>query len=471
MKNHKLSILKFSPSLLILSLVFLFNPNYNIIDPLPDFVAYFALASLIGRKGDFIPYLSEAKKMLKRLGLLGLLKIPAVFVMYANVTSGRDIIPLFTLVFSTLEIILLIGAVDNLFLGLYYVGERSSADRIIAPFKLLGHSFKAEAVMKMSYVFLITKSAFAFLPEMCLLTVESPKTALKLRAMYLPSLLISLITVALLGVIWLVLCLKYLKCVKDGCNADTLGELIEKEDMEVLIRKTKLKSTANTLTLLGFSTLFLFDLRFAETGEVNILPHFLFGLILLGISLKLFDGKIHKIAVSVSSVLYSLSSILFGIFNIRFLDNFSYKELSDSFANPEAIEAYKTVEILAALEALFFFLTVVSVALGFISFIIKNTALSPSDPSYSKQDKQRHVYLSVKSGIAFLIMLAVGLLKCLNVYFKAEVILIFGRTDLIFSGKAPWLGTVIFITVILLTLFFHATVEDVKEDVKLKYKD
>jgi hypothetical protein len=92
--------------LVILSLVFLFNPNVNLIDVLPDFVAYVILLLVIGSHAESIPYLSECKGALIKLTLVTLIKIPAFTIMYSNMVSGKDIVPLFTLVFAVLEFLL-----------------------------------------------------------------------------------------------------------------------------------------------------------------------------------------------------------------------------------------------------------------------------------------------------------------------------------------------------------------------------
>ena len=45
---------------LVISLLLLFNPNVSIIDPLPDFIAFFILARLVERAADIAPHFEEA---------------------------------------------------------------------------------------------------------------------------------------------------------------------------------------------------------------------------------------------------------------------------------------------------------------------------------------------------------------------------------------------------------------------------
>ena len=44
---------------LIISFVLLIIPNFNMIDPLPDFLAYFFFAYLIGKSTEIVPYLAD----------------------------------------------------------------------------------------------------------------------------------------------------------------------------------------------------------------------------------------------------------------------------------------------------------------------------------------------------------------------------------------------------------------------------
>ena len=112
-------------SLVILSLVLLFNPSINILDLLPDFIAYALLVFIIGDLAESIPYLAECKDALTKLAIITLIRIPAFLIMYSNMRYGSDIVPLFTLSFNVLEYVFIYGAVKNLFRAFSYLGERT----------------------------------------------------------------------------------------------------------------------------------------------------------------------------------------------------------------------------------------------------------------------------------------------------------------------------------------------------------
>ena len=96
-------------SLLFAVLSFI-NPNINIIDVIPDFIGAFIIAGYFSYLADRAPYFAEARLAFLKLGLVSLLKIPAVLVMSSvrstNV-SDNDIVVLFAFSFAVVEMIFL----------------------------------------------------------------------------------------------------------------------------------------------------------------------------------------------------------------------------------------------------------------------------------------------------------------------------------------------------------------------------
>ena len=118
-------------SLLILSAVFLTNPNINIIDIMPDFVAWFILAKLFERAADSAPYFEEARSSFLKLAWINLAKVPAFFLMItirSKDTLDNNVFALFSLSFCAIELVFLLPAIKNLFTALFHLGERTSAN-------------------------------------------------------------------------------------------------------------------------------------------------------------------------------------------------------------------------------------------------------------------------------------------------------------------------------------------------------
>ena len=200
-------------TLFSLSSILLFNPNINLIDPLPDFIGYIMMIFAIGSVAKFVPYLEEFKKSVAILALISAIRIPSFIIMYNNLGSGRDIIPLFTLVFVTLEAILLYQAVENGHKALCYIAERTNAASITSPISIgkNGRSISLSALKSLTYVFLISKLALNLAPELLLLTTEDVDLRLKLRNAYPATLVICILAACIIGIVWLVRARAYVK--------------------------------------------------------------------------------------------------------------------------------------------------------------------------------------------------------------------------------------------------------------------
>ena len=180
--------------LIILSLVFLFNPNINLIDILPDCIAYALLILIIGGFASTVPYLAECKGALVKLFVLTLVKIPAFSVMYSNMKYGSDIVPLFTLSFAVLEFLLIRSATKNLFRTLSYVGERTDCTSVRENFKVSKRkSISPEALEKITVIYFLIKGILNVIPEILLLSKEDFMLRRELMDMYPAALVLSIL--------------------------------------------------------------------------------------------------------------------------------------------------------------------------------------------------------------------------------------------------------------------------------------
>ena len=186
--------------LVILSLVFLFNPNANLIDVLPDLVAYLLFILVIGSHSESVPYLAECRGALIKLALVTLIKIPAFTIMYSNMVSGKDIVPLFTLVFAVLELILLYSAVENGFRALGYIGERTDCASVRDAFSVGGgRTMTPESLKVMTFIFFVARASLNVIPELLLLTPEETTLRRKLQEAYPAVLVISIFAALIIG--------------------------------------------------------------------------------------------------------------------------------------------------------------------------------------------------------------------------------------------------------------------------------
>ncbi|MBR2342809.1 MAG: hypothetical protein IKA64_00985 [Clostridia bacterium] len=454
-----------------LALIFICIPNINIIDFLPDFVAYFLLWSIIGELDRMLPYFAELKTALKRLGLVTLIKLPATLVMFANLHTGRDIIPLFTLIFSVIELILIIQAVNLAYSALSYLGERSGASSLIMPFKVLFGRMSTDTLRSVTCVYAVLRAALAFIPEICLLTYSNDNLALYMRVLY-PILATACISLSFLfGIVWASIASCYKRAVKrDGAVRGAAGSLISEERHAELHREREAARRARTLRLLAVASIFSIDIFFRDIKNTNILPHFIWYILLMCVLFRVGRGWKMRLLGASAFALASLANI--GA-DIHTADFFSEYELADLLNSAAAADAYSLIEAFTALECVLFLVGLVALAVSFIPFALRAVSVHSdcdterllSEP-FVKRTKRTSVLLFSLMGI-------ISILKCLGVILTRSVRLIY--TDpgdvtqpVIAASPTPWLPAVIFALSVILIIFSFNFTSDLKEDINSK---
>ncbi len=457
--------------LIIAALIFLCNPNVNIIDILPDFAAYLIILKVIGKSEDIIPYLAECKSAVKRLLILSLIKLPISFVMISQLHTGRDIIPLFTTAFAALEVIFIFSAVTNLFKALYYLGERSSATALITPFRMGKAQTDPDTLKGLTLLFVVAKAVLSALPEFCLLTFASYSATARANKIYPYLLLSCVLIVAALGIIWVVTSTAYTKNIlKSSQIEDAIISLADEEKLEEIEKKSRVKAIISSLALLAASTLFTFDIVFQDISDANILPRFFYIIILYSSFAKLPTEKKDKLVVRLTSIGVGITSVLLFISEVRFFDRFSYLDIG---SNSLAKSLYLPIEIFSVAETIFISATLITIAKVFTGFIKSHTGISPDNNRYSKTDKDNHQRLIIRSLPIFVTPLILSVIRCVNVFMKplTEVSIIDSAGGLISFAPMPWLGTLCAVISVILAIYSFYTVAELKSEVKMKYYD
>jgi len=456
--------------LIILSLVFLFNPNINLIDVMPDFIAYALLVLVIGKLSETVPYISECKDSLVKLTLVTLIKIPAFMVMYANMKYGSDIVSLFTLSFAVLELIFIYSAVKNLFLALSYIGERTDCASVRGNFPMSKKtSLSPDTLEKITLVFFSVKGALNVMPELMMLTREDFALKKELSDAYPTVLVLSVTASLIIGIIWLKYAVKSVKYIyKKGDLPAAIRTIDSYVHPESSPTKKLLKKLTDALNLLALSSIFLFDISFQDFGGYNILPHFIYGLVLFSSVISLTDSKKLKLSISVLTVVFSLIAIVNQALVSRFFGLYEYADLA--YSN-DAKADYTIIKIGSAVETVFIIAVMVFAAIILVRFIKEHTEISPGDPSYRESNKREHSRL-IKNTLPLIIVAGIiNILKCINVFLKDNISIIESDANpegIIASGN-PAFSTAIFLICIVYVIYSYVTVSNLKEAVKFKY--
>ena len=462
-----------------IALVFLANPNINIIDILPDFVGFFILAWLLGKADRIIPYFSEARSALIKLGIVSALRIPATLIMFANLSTGRDILPMFTLAFAVVETIFLVSAIQNGFEGLFYLGQRASSSALIAPFPTgqkggKTTTFSTSNLCLLTKIFLIAKVAVAVLPELCMLTFSSDITQKIARTIYPIAIIVGIALVLVLGIAWATLCRKYKNAVRADMDLTAeLKAIAGEEKLAEIDKELGLKKAIKGTYFLFIAVLLTPKISFEGVMDgINLLPHFLTYTALIICALRLFDsyGRAPRIAICALGVVSIVLNLVQQYFYVSFIDEYNFMDLVD-YAPAKA--AYAPVASLALAESLTVLLLCLITGYYFRRFVLKSTGIDPKSESYSKLDRQYHNKTTLKGWIAMGGIALTSLLEGLNCVLESNPQLVF--TDIsdvtkpvIAASPAPWLPTLTLFISIALILFTYSFTSELREDVKLK---
>lgn len=467
--------------LILLSMFLLFNPNFNVLDILPDFIAYFIIYRLLEKAADTAAYFEEARTAFLRLSYVTLTKVPAlvlVTLIRSGNTNDTDIFALVTTVYAVLELIFLIPAIKNLSDGLFHLGERTSASALIKPFAILKNkSVSPEGLRNLTYVFAVCKSLFFALPEFLILTTTSDSgiTTTKHARFYPYAVVLAGAAVLILGIAWIILSNKYAKAIiKEGEFPDALDFMQTEQGRERYEVRSRVRRMKSALTALAFASFFSIELVFSNFEQINLLPHFLYGLILLYAMKKLFLHSKASKTVYLFGALYIAISATTYVFSFKFLNNFAYRDLLTS---NEAVAAYEPVMILSIVETVSLIIFLVSCALSLKSFVKMNTGLiSPSTDRYQTHKKEYHKSIIKRFYLMFTIGGISGIAKCINVFLNRDVQVIVTRpNDIITSSYVtsalPWFGTLVFASAVIYIGYSFYFISTLKDEIDLRYSE
>ncbi len=480
MMKKSLSEKKFPKTLLVIAVLMLFNPNVNILDPLPDFIGHFIIARALVHAARRVPFFEEARIGFLKLALISVAKYPAFLLMVmirGGNTLDNDVITLFSFSFAVVEVIFTVKAVNDLFAGISYLGARTGAASVI------GENPTADKLRSFTLFFSVLKCALYALPEFLLLTTTvdagSPTTMMPEARFYPVVLLGAQIIGYAVGLAWAAFFIRYLNGISEsGEFYPAVMRLTDERKEAEIDRKIKLDKVLSALKLLPLGTLLTFEFTLDKFNNTNILPAFISGFLILAAVKKLstFKMNVLDLCLLFSGIVYSLFSLAVWFVSIHYHDNYSHAEIA---LYKEADAMFKTYALLSIAEALFFILFISFAFLVIKRFIRTHTgktptgvkdplSLSAADGKYSRHDKRYHRSLTVRAGIFAAFGIISALARLLHVFTDNERTF---NSGTLIPNVAPWLGAAIVgISAVWFVYSIYFT-GILAEDFKIKYSD
>ncbi len=429
------------------ALLLLCNPNIHIIDILPDFIAYFIIFSIISEAADLAPHFSQARDAAKKLAIVGLFKIPAVFIILvarSHNTMDSNLVPTFAIIFAVVEMFWGYIFLYRISEALFYLGERSEATALISPFRIFVpkkqstparsifyRNQQPEVLRNLSFLFLFVKAFASFLPELLLLTRKQEYVGdlagqTKLVRLYPYTLVLAFLMVLAIGIYWLLLSRAYLRAVRSEGKFFTALHTLAGEELI----KQKEKRELCAAYLLAFSLLAI-----ATLFSMNFMPIFCFALFLmLGACWMQTPKKLHYCA-RIFGALAILTSLLQTLLLEMFEYDYGYDLLLTS---TEAKIAYIPCVVIACVNTAMLLILIAIVYRSLHHAIYGTLGLSPENERYGRTERKYHHELS-RFNVIFLIFSSLSVIcRGIYIYLRGQVFFIPSSATAIGTLSHKW---------------------------------
>ncbi len=399
---------------LIAAFVFLFNPNINIVDILPDFIGYLLIYWGLSKASFLIDKLEEAKTRFWKLSLVGIAKFAAILLL--PVTDDTFTLVL-TFSFGVIELMYLIPAFGFLIDGFVYSGTRYNGTGV---FK------NSDKVKSGCFIFFIIRAVCAVLPELTSLSLHDNLGSVSAIDIditrYKPAfLVVALIISGIYGIIWLAKSSIYISGIrKDKVYIDNF----EREYNENIVPNEKLFIKRNmkaAMALMIIAAIASFDLY---VDGINIISDVITASFLISavVCMRKYTNKF-IISVFVSSV-YGIVSLINFVISLVFNMNYSMSEINWV---SEADDFYNIIKIISTAESILYL-----ISFGIVFSILASLAAKHTDQilgvgagvRVSSYNRETIKYLTTKLNIGLgLILLnaAVGIVYVFTVVNFAEI--------------------------------------------------
>ncbi len=349
--------------MIIAGAVFLCDPFIGVFDVLPDCVGYLLFALGLTRLSDMDDRLSEVFRAAKRLALVGLARLLAVFLTFGLISPSERPVFILLVVFTLgiLDLLLVIPLWKHFAGGLIYLGSRNDStallDRTLRSGCLHERNL-TERYVGFSTFYFVLREMLVVLPEMTVLTHEQGGAEWSGTSLYnyvgffrVAGYVLSLA----FGLVWLIKTISFIRRIKR--DTPFVNILRRKYETEVLSRHDLFAMRAVKASLVSLSAATVLSLDLYVEG-VSILPDILAAVLLLfslGF-LRHYEGK--HILATIAAVAYGLSAAVTSVMQVTYVNHSDIEYALDDPATADRLSDMSVaVTITSALFLVAFFLT------------------------------------------------------------------------------------------------------------------
>ena len=354
---------------IVWGLIFLMNPNVNIVDVMPDFIGYLLIMRGLYAISAIYPHFRDAFTNFKYLTILSVAKTLALPVLFMISSTEISWLLLLAFAFGCLEIYYGIVAFSRLFEGIYYSAERGAGKAVFDGY---------DTIRTFTIIFAIFKPIASFLPEITTLSSSEygtvTDTGIVSYAQFRVPLIILIMIISLtVGIVWYVMARKYFRRLLS--DSDYVSSLWEKysrfsvESPHMIDRRIVLSG----VTLFSAAALLALEIKL---DGVNYIPNFVAGAFFIAgfLRVRKIFSRLARIGTVLGSV-YTAASVASWAFSVFFTSKYivinknqigmavGYGEQIASYlgTSAEVAQSYTVLCALNALENLLFAALLVSV--------------------------------------------------------------------------------------------------------------
>ncbi len=466
--------------LILLALICFFNANIGVLDIFPDLIGSLIFVFILKDAAQLSPYFQEARSGFFKLFLCNTVKFFCQFSVFNrnNAVTQGDMSALFCITFFVLDTIFVVSASENLFKGLFYLGQRSDAKALYAPFPLRKTSANLcdpEILRGITPIFFAVKGGLATVPEFLRLSRDPTDMSADPAALYPTLLAICAAAVTLLGIVWLFLCVRYLKAIKqEGLIHDALRNRLNAEETALYHDRVRRHTFRFCGILLIVAVVLLLPLYPGKSIGLNATPYFLCPFLFF-----LFFGKMsaylprmkHKRIIALIATPISLASY---ILQATFFEKYA---LIDVINNPDASRLYRIYTMVYAADTLFHLLLLGFLLYTAFAFIRCYTVCDENSSAFTAVDRDYQKSTKVYCSVCIGVFAASALARFFDVIQRGQVSVIFSNPNNGLSsittvvGSLPWFSTLATFLTIFSVITAGFMILRLKDAFRLRYPD
>ncbi len=439
----------------LLAFVFLFNPNLNIIDILPDFIGYAILCITLSRLSALNENIELAQKGFFRALCLDVAKFICIFVVFAmqNPDEKNTLLLLGSFVFAVAELLILIPAYGNLFGGLIGLGYKYDNASVLSYRKAKSRKNRTEKIRSFTVFFLIVKVLMYTLPEFAVLSTQNYDDMSSTLYIYNFIGLLRFFAIAfglIVGFIWLLRIISYFRRVQG--DAKFMGALVSDYNLNVLPKKSLFvrKSVKFISLLFCIAALLCIDFRIES---FNVLVDTLAAIVLIISALSAKKHIVKGYKSIIPFAVYAVISFVAVIFEFRFFGEHYYGAI---WRDDAAYVSYVYMLVFSVLDVLSFLFAVWGMSNILKTVVKEHTGFYVPNATVNVEEKIKRVHSELNKKIYLLY--AAGILSA-----AADLFYDFGAHAIRFAGLVNTVCSLIFFCAV-----FYVT-DAIGEEVESKY--